>query len=201
MLNAHPDLTLLIRDHAGVERTRKLFPRANVLFCPDMAFGYGRVKGGKAALDAVVLRRNDSESLEGAERFTMHAGDSHIDLDWGLTGPAKLIDRALHLPGAVGKRIPALAIHLYPIQRRAYIAIATNNVSHAVRILSRGRLIVTNRLHATVLATLMGRPVVAMDNANGKISAIIGDYLGRMPGVHYAPSVKAAEATVNSFFD
>jgi len=201
ILGAHPDLTLLIRDHAGVERTRELFSKATVLFCPDMAFGYGRVKGGDAALDAVVLRRNDSESLEGAERFTMHPADSHVDLDWGLTGVAKLIDKALHLPGAISKRIPALAVRLYPIQRRAYVAIASNNVRHAVRILSRGRLVVTNRLHATVLATLMGKPVVAMDNANGKISAIIGDYLGRMPGVHYAPSVKDAEVTVDSFFD
>jgi pyruvyl transferase EpsO len=62
------------------------------------------------------------------------------------------------------------------------------------------RLVFTNRLHATVLAALMGKPAVAMDNANGKISAIIGDYLGRMPGVRYAPSVKEAEATVDSFF-
>lgn len=201
ILGAHPDLTLLIRDHAGVARTRELFPSANVLFCPDMAFGYGKVQGGEASLDAVVLRRNDSESLEGAERFSMHPAESHIDLDWGLTGPAKLLDRVLHVPGAIVKRVPSLAVPLYPIQRRAYVAIASNNVRHAVRILSRGRLIVTNRLHATVLAALMGRSAVAMDNANGKISAIFGDYLGRMPGVRYAPSIKEAEVLVDSYFN
>lgn len=200
ILNSHPDLTLLIRDHAGVERTRRLFPNATVLFCPDMAFGYGEIKVGDARYDAVVLRRNDSESLEGANRFEMHPVKRRVDLDWGLAGPWKLLDKALHVPGAVTKRVPALAIPLHPVQRLAYVAIATNNVRHAVRILSRGRLVVTNRLHATVLAALMGKPVIAMDNANGKISAIIGDYLGRMPGVRYASSVKEAEALVDSHF-
>ncbi len=201
VLNAHPDLTLLIRDHNGVRRTRELFPSANVLFCPDMAFGYGEVDGRRGHLDVVVLRRNDSESLEGNERFNMHPVESHIDLDWGLRGLRKFFDKLLHIPGAITKRIPVLAIPLYPVQRRAYVAIASNNVRQAVAILGKGRLIVTNRLHATVLAALMGKPVIAMDNANGKISAIIGDYLGRMPGVHYAPSVKEAEALVDSYFD
>ncbi len=201
ILGAHPDLTLLIRDHAGVARTRELFPTAKVIFCPDMAFGYGKVKSDSMDYDAVILRRNDSESLEGAERFTMHPAESHIDLDWGLTGLAKIKDRLFHVPGAVTKRVPALAVPLHSIQQKAYKAIAENNVRHAVRILSKGRLIVTNRLHATVLAALMGKSVVAMDNANGKISAIIGDYLGRMPGVRYAPSVKEAEALVDSYFD
>ncbi|QDG90687.1 polysaccharide pyruvyl transferase family protein [Pseudarthrobacter sp. NIBRBAC000502770] len=201
VLGAHPSLTLLIRDHAGVERTRELFPTANVIFCPDMAFGYGEVSAGEAPLDAVVLRRNDSESLESTERFEMHPMERYVDLDWGLTGFRKALDKVMHVPGAVTKRIPALAVALYPIQRRAYMAIAENNVRQAVSILNRGRLVVTNRLHATVLAALMGKPVVAMDNANGKISAIIGDYLGRMPGVRYAPSIKEAEAAVDSYFN
>jgi pyruvyl transferase EpsO len=201
ILGTHPDLTLLIRDHAGVERTRELFPSATVIFCPDMAFGYGKVKPNSMDYDAVILRRNDSESLEGSERFTLHLAESHIDLDWGLTGLAKIKDRLLHIPGALTKRVPALAVPLHPVQQRAYKAIAENNVRHAVRILSKGRLVVTNRLHATVLAALMGKSVVAMDNANGKISAIIGDYLGRMPGVRYAPSVKDAESLVDSYFE
>jgi exopolysaccharide biosynthesis predicted pyruvyltransferase EpsI len=198
VLNAHPDLTLLIRDHAGEKRARELFPNANVFYCPDMAFGFGRVTDGHGRLDAVVLRRNDSESLEGTERFEMRSAESHIDLDWGLTGPRKVIDRMLHIPGAVTKRFPALAIPLHPLQRRVYSAIARNNVRHAVTILSKGRLVVTNRLHATVLAALMDKPVVAMDNANGKISAIIGDYLGRMPGVQFARSVKEARDLIDT---
>jgi pyruvyl transferase EpsO len=198
VLDAHPDLTLLIRDHAGVERTRKLFPKAKVLFCPDMAFGYGKVPSGDVSVDAVVLRRNDSESVQVVDRFTMQPSVSHIDLDWGLTGFAKLVSKALHIPGALAKRLPSLALLLYPVQHRAYVAIAENNVRHAVRILGRGRLIVTDRLHASVLAALMGKPVVAMDNANGKVSAIIRDYLGGMPDVHFAASPKAAETLVHS---
>jgi exopolysaccharide biosynthesis predicted pyruvyltransferase EpsI len=197
ILNAHPNLTLLIRDHAGVERTRELFRNATIKFCPDMAFGYGHIKPAREAdLDAVVLRRNDSESLAGG--FSMRPAIGHVDLDWGLTGPVKLLAWALRLPGAVAKRVPALAVVLYPVQRFAYLGLATINVRHAAGILSRGRLVVTDRLHATVMSALMGKPVVAMDNANGKVSAIIRDYLGRMPGVQYAPTVAAAEAAVDA---
>lgn len=191
ILNAHPSLTLMIRDHAGVERTGKLFPNATVVFCPDMAFGYGTVRAGDAHLDAVVLRREDSESL--SEGFVMPPMISHEDLDWGLTGLNRILARFLRLPGAVAKRVPALALTLYPVQRLAYLALATINVRHAVGILSRGRLVVTDRLHATVLAALMEKPVIAMDNANGKVSAIVHDYLGRMPGVHFAPGVEHAQ--------
>lgn len=196
VLNAHPDLTLLIRDHSGVARTRELFPAARVLFCPDMAFGYGLVETRKRpSLDAIVLRRNDSESQG---ELAVGNGVSHVDLDWGLEGTVKVAARALRLPGAIAKRAPAVALAMYPLQRLAYVALATVNVMNAKNILSKGRLVVTDRLHATVLASLMGKRVVAMDNANGKVSAIIRDYLGLMPGVTYAASARDAEVAISS---
>lgn len=51
---------------------------------------------------------------------------------------------------------------------------------------------VTDRLHAAVLATLLGRPVVARDNANGKLAAVFADYLGRFPLARFARTPEEA---------
>lgn len=197
VLGAHPALTLLIRDHAGVERARELFPNARVAFCPDMAFGYGTVDRPVPIVDLVILRRRDSESAQSGQAFSAPPRTSRVDTDWGLTGTAKVVSRFLKLPGAVLKRVPRLAVPLHPVQKWCYQAQAKLNVGHAVKILGQGLVVATDRLHATVLSSLMGIPVVAMDNANGKISAITRDYLGRMPGVHYAPNVTAAHEAID----
>jgi exopolysaccharide biosynthesis predicted pyruvyltransferase EpsI len=198
VLGAHKSLTLLIRDHAGVRRARELFPTADVLFCPDMAFGYGKVERSDGPrVDLVIIRREDSESTQGERKFKSHPMTTVLDVDWGLRGIAKVKSKALHVPGAIAKRVPALASRAQATLQACYQAQAQNNVDHAVRLLSRGHFVATDRLHATVLSALIGIPVIAMDNANGKISAIIRDYLGRMPDVTYAPDVMTAEAIVD----
>ena len=202
VLNAHPSLTLLIRDHAGVKRTRELFPNANVIFCPDAAFGVGPIRADKSStVDMVILRRADSESLCSERPFSAHPTTSRIDTDWGLRGHRKAGRVLLQLPGALVKRVPQAGLVAYPLLRRCYDAQARLNVNQAVTILSRGMTVATDRLHATVLASLMGKPVIAMDNSNGKVSAICSDYLGRMPGVTFAPSVAEAEREADLLTD
>jgi pyruvyl transferase EpsO len=61
---------------------------------------------------------------------------------------------------------------------------------------SDGRVVVTDRLHATVLAALLGRPVVARDNSTHKISTIYEDYLRRFPSVSLATDAESAAAMV-----
>ncbi len=202
VLGAHPALTLLIRDHASVARTKELFPSAKVLFCPDMALGYGKVENVPAPeVRLLILQRRDSESANAGNPITARNSDSHTETDWGLTGLWKLQSRVLKVPGAILKRIPKLAVPFHSIQQRCYLAQAQVNVKHAISILGSGELVATNRLHATVLTVLMGRPVIALDNANGKISAIIRDYLGRLSGVYYASSVDEAHLLIAEHLD
>jgi pyruvyl transferase EpsO len=69
-------------------------------------------------------------------------------------------------------------------------------VRAAERTLLHGHVVVTDRLHAAVLATLLGRPVVAHDNANGKLSAVFADYLGRFPNTRFAHDADEASRHV-----
>jgi pyruvyl transferase EpsO len=58
--------------------------------------------------------------------------------------------------------------------------------------------VVTDRLHAAVFSVLLGKPVVMVDNANKKLSAIYRDYLGSTPGTYLADDFDDAAQTVES---
>ncbi|MBP3037156.1 polysaccharide pyruvyl transferase family protein [Arthrobacter sp. zg-ZUI100] len=198
VLGKHKHLTLLIRDHASVTLTRKLFPKAEVEFCPDMAFGYGSITWTKRPdHDVVVVKRRDSESA--TEEIPI--GVDHLEEDWGLKGWRNVLAKSLRAPGALIKRIPQLGVPLYPLQRRCYDALAKMHVRNAVRICTGGRVVVTDRLHAAVIAGLMGKPVIGINNANGKIKAIYSDYLHQLSGVRFAPNSDAVRAVVREVLD
>ncbi len=197
VLGAHPDLTLMIRDTGGAALTADLFPTANVLYCPDLALG-AKIKANArdASKSVMCLRRGDSESTGG---LTPPPGAAVSD--WGLKYLDHLLYVLLRLPGAVGRRSARARRILYPVQRHAYIAMANLNVRSATRILGRGRVLVTDRLHAAVLGALMGMPVIAQDNANHKISAIFTDYVGTLPGVFLASDQAAIEERLSLLLD
>lgn len=56
----------------------------------------------------------------------------------------------------------------------------------------------TDRLHAAVLAVLMGKPVVMVDNVNKKISTIYNELLSEFPDAHLANSFVDAERVARS---
>jgi len=60
------------------------------------------------------------------------------------------------------------------------------------------RVVITDRLHAHILATLMGIPNVAMDNDYGKIEGIYSNYTGRFSTAHFAQDEAQLISTVNS---
>jgi pyruvyl transferase EpsO len=79
----------------------------------------------------------------------------------------------------------AAATTLEPIaQRRLALALAT---------LSRGRVVVTDRLHGHILATLAGIPNVVLDSASGKSRAVHQSWTAPCRIVRYAEDVGAAE--------
>ena len=68
-------------------------------------------------------------------------------------------------------------------------------MERGVRLLSPGETIVTDRLHAMLLALQMGRRVIAIDNANGKLTSYARTWFadGRAPVVFAEDLAHAAE--------
>ncbi|MFJ5693900.1 polysaccharide pyruvyl transferase family protein [Arthrobacter sp. NPDC093125] len=188
---SHPDVTILMRDRVGFAAAKRAFPNNNVEFCPDMALGYGYHKRGKAKYSLVFLKRNDNESVQ--QDTPLLRGPSYKIVDWGFRGTLRVPAwRALRLAEDVVRVFPKLTPALYPLIELSFAAMAEANVRSASRILSEGNVVVTDRLHAMVLAALLGIPVYAYDNANKKVSAIFKDYVGELPNVFFAEDAATA---------
>lgn len=189
VFESHPELTLLLRDHEALDLARRLFPDTRSEFCPDMAFGVGALDTrwlDGPEVDVVRLLRRDREEVPGqaAELPPMLSSRTY---DWHLPPVAEVRWRALRLLGQVARRLPPGARSgFHSVVHPSYEHAARLNVRQAVKTLGRGRMVVTNRLHGAVLAGLMGRPFVALDNTYGKVSAAFVDYLHTLHGANFA---------------
>jgi pyruvyl transferase EpsO len=190
VFRAHPNLILLLRDGRSLEKARRAFPEVRSEFCPDLALGVGWLdRPSRPDHDAVLLMREDSE-LATRHEFAFPAHVTTLRRDWGFTGTAWLRWNAARIVPALVARSPAV---IGPTAVDASLGLmARTSVATAMGVLSRGRVVVTDRLHAAVLAALMRIPVVVLDNSYGKISAAHDAYLHLIPGLRFASTDREA---------
>ncbi len=197
----HPDLVVLVREQASLRRARELFPETDVRYCPDMALGVGpRERPVPAEVDVVALVRADGESTGSLQE--MARGRAQVVTDWHLRGADRLRWAAASAPGALYRRVPdPLRRTLQPALDRSFPVMARLNVEAAAAALARGRVVVTDRLHAHVLCALMGIPHVVLDNSYGKVSAVVEDCTGRLSSVHLARTADEAATRLDDLLE
>ncbi|MDG3015604.1 polysaccharide pyruvyl transferase family protein [Speluncibacter jeojiensis] len=188
----HRDLTLLLRDRAGAERAAEWFPHQRVEFCPDLALGLGPLAPTRTPThDVVLLKRTDKESVNDAA--ALNCGNHTVtQSDWELTGDTESRWNRLEALGGLLSLNRFTRRRTVGIHQRLYDQQANINLAAAIHNLSQGRIVVTDRLHAAVLAALLGKPVVATDNVSKKVSNIFRDYLGALPGCYFAEDLAEA---------
>lgn len=179
------NFTLMLRDGASLAFARRHFPAATAVSCPDTALALD-VHGREATADVPVLAlwRGDAEA---AGQLPPLPSD-WIARDWTVPGGVlpdaerrELTTAARGFRQWVGPPPPwppreGVAC---PLRRRLawrhlpwlWDQLAEDRARRGLRILSRGRVVITNRLHAHLLCMLAGIPHVACDTANGKIFA------------------------------
>ncbi|GAA0297205.1 polysaccharide pyruvyl transferase family protein [Kineococcus aurantiacus] len=169
-LRAHRDLHLMVRDRRSLAEAERMFPDAAVSLVPDAAFGLGPLaRTGPAEVDVLCLMRDDREGVGHAATFRA-AGMTVTD--WGTHA---FDHRAWTLKrrtvGAVRRVESAATSRLtQPVLRATYDAMARQNLQAGVRTFSRGRVVITDRLHGHILCLLLGIPHVVLDNSYGKIA-------------------------------
>lgn len=182
VLGAHPDLTLLMRDHASQARARTWFPTAYVEFCPDLAFGVGELGVGRTpSHEVTLLLRTDTEALPREITFPEEWRVRRVE--WGLTGADKVAFRAARLPEDVSRVIPALRQPLQPVIAGGFDLSSRLNTRAAQRIVRSGKVLITDRLHAMIFGRLQGIPTIAFDNANGKVAELYRASMADLGGV------------------
>lgn len=169
IIDAHSDYTILTRDKASYELVQNSF-KSKVFMCPDMAFFMSpQTKFKESAYDCFVLARNDHErSHEWATSLPpkIH-GISYQVRDW-LN--ANAIEKAIY-------KIEKHSLLLRQVFDKNNLALmwlwnqlARVRLNRGATLLQRGKIVITDRLHAHILCLLLDMPHIVIDNANKKIS-------------------------------
>ncbi|MGK3649160.1 polysaccharide pyruvyl transferase family protein [Pseudarthrobacter enclensis] len=197
VFGGHADFTLMLRDWNSVDRAKTQLPSVNVEFVPDMALGWQPPAATMHAVQGtLILARQDAEAksdLASLSNRLSAYGDVEV-ADWGLTSSNLYRWKASRIPGSIARRIPMVmnsgvaSTALKPF----YNSMIHMNLQAGVKLFSNRSLIVTDRLHAHVLAGMMNVPHVVFDNSYGKVKSIFDDYTGEFASANYAADYSEA---------
>ncbi len=192
-LSQHPDFLLLTRDREShVLGEQGLGLRTEL--CPDSALLLQGVLVRRApVVDVLVLARTDKEAKgDGLRGFRLDGHSCEVD-DW-LIEPKSMTRRTARLAKMLSQGPLASLSVFQSIQTERFQALADMRIERGVRQLSRGRIVVTDRLHAHILCLMLGIPHVVVDNSYGKLTRFISCWTASSPLVTVVNSVDEAAA-------
>ena len=192
--NSHPNITLLLRDERSLERARDAFTGDSRL-CPDLAFELGPfARLGSPDVARLWLARTDTERT--ADRLVPGEEQDDLVADW--LADAHLAERPR--ARALKRRAEAKARHrirepfaAFPLlQVRLCDAVAEARVRYGRRLLSRGKVVITDRLHAHIFCVLGDIPHVLVDTGYGKLATFHAAWTSGLSFVRVANGSAAA---------
>jgi pyruvyl transferase EpsO len=175
IINAHPNLTLCVRDHTSLKIAEEHFLNITTLLLPDMAFclDLSIFKSSEKANKTLFMKRRDSELNERTPQIT---GD-YDSLDWPTFNMPKeekwkIIGRQRKLDkiAMFMQDIPILKSFVdsrYGIKSRKG---KEKYIETGVEFFNQYETIYTTRLHGLILGVLMGKDMKVLDNSYGKLS-------------------------------
>ncbi|CAN7292626.1 polysaccharide pyruvyl transferase family protein [Phenylobacterium sp. LjRoot225] len=195
LIKAHSDFTLLVRDTRSQAFAEQHF-ECRVILCPDMAFAMRPIKRKAPSTDIFCLLRTDKEAVadHAAIEQALRGAGARIEVgDW-LENPPTLTSQLDYRLKRMARFHPE---RMAPFGKQfvwARQAYARSRLNYGVELLSRGRIVVTDRLHAHVLSSLLDIPNYAFDSYDGKISALYETWTkGRAEATLVASPAELAE--------
>ncbi|MFH1858293.1 MAG: polysaccharide pyruvyl transferase family protein [Candidatus Omnitrophota bacterium] len=183
VFSRHPDLILLVRDKRSLEIARNDF-KVPTYLCPDMAFLLGSLaRPSPADSEILWLLRKDEESLSA----TFMGSSEGRCVDWAdgampifLQITRFLFKQATEHPRKLGGLRRTLSW--------TYNLVAHQRVGIGCRLLSQGKVVITDRLHGHILSLLLGIPHIILDNNYGKVKSFYGTWTKDCTLAHWADS-------------
>lgn len=175
IINAHPNLTLCVRDHTSLKLAEEHFPNITTLLLPDMAFciDLSIFKSSEKANKTLFMKRRDSEFNGKAPQIK----GNYDSLDWPTFNMPKeekwkIIGRQRKLDkiAMFMQDIPILKSFVdsrYGIKSRKG---KEKYIETGVEFFNQYETIYTTRLHGLILGVLMGKDMKVLDNSYGKLS-------------------------------
>lgn len=160
---------LLARDTKSLDFARKNFACA-VHLAPDLAFAMGPLQAGVPRDDLVCLMRTDKEVVKQTSDTVLAqvaaSGLSYSVVDW--TDNRQNIERAHDVVRKAAKfGFPRRFIASHGTS--LYDTYARSRLAHGIELLSRGRTVITDRLHGHIISTLLGKRQIVLDSLDGKV--------------------------------
>lgn len=178
LLDTHANFRIAVRD--ADSRSAVLETGMEPILAPDPAHLLPLSEISASATQTIVkLSRNDKEAATSPQAQ---------GVDWLQDSPFQSLTRTLR---RTSRHVPRLSELLNP-SPQGWEQIAQKRLRRGVKILSSGRVVVTDRLHAMILAHGMGRQVVVTDNATRKLSRYLQTWGHALPNVTFAESWDAA---------
>ena len=143
-----------------------------VKLTPDMAFCMKKIERRPSALDVFCLLRVDKERLlDNSENIKSKIESNNLTFlidDWVVeSAPIKAkLNRVLC---RLMKNLPILNVIIQPWYEKLRVAYAQDNVERGITLLSKGDVVITDRLHAFILSTLLGIENFVFDSRGGKV--------------------------------
>jgi pyruvyl transferase EpsO len=195
LIAAHPNFTMLVRDEPSRRLSEDKLGARTLLCCDSAFFLHDKLHRDAPVVDILALARTDKERVtDGLQALLTATGRSFEIADW-LEDPMTFGRRmgARIWPRAFGRltRVPGF----FRVLRAAWDAASWARIQRGCALLSRGRVVVTDRLHAHILCTILKIPHVVLDNHYGKVQNFIASWTHGSPFVHKASTPQEAVAT------
>ncbi len=175
----HDRLLFMFRDYSSLEYSKMNFSGVPAIYVPDMAFIMGpQTPNSSPVVDVLFLLRSDKEKVVKSEdkiaalELLQDNNVTYEDWDFPVLGyPTSYLSDNVTVVYDYTKILPKQLTHLVHNNRHAFMGLATQLGN---TLLSRGRVVITDRLHASIMATLLGKPVIYLDNNYKKITQVRG---------------------------
>ena len=196
-IRAHGGFHLIVRDASSKAIAMDQLGIEPIL-APDSAFALGaQRRRGAIDRDVVALLRTDSEGVE-RSIDSLHDMPGVLIDDWIVEGRSNMASYKR-------SRIQSALRWRFSSQERRldyYNRLANWRIERGLHLLSRGNVVITDRLHAHILSSLLGIPHVALDNSYGKIGSYINAwthiYADVRTATNMADAVKEAKQLLDS---
>ncbi len=191
-LIAHPDFLLMVRDRRSEALARDQL-NVPALLCPDSALLLqGSLHRATPSVDVLVLARTDKEAQSGGLHAFTLPGHSVVGVDW-LDEDVTALIRMTSWTKRLGKSWLGSFGRVQQAERIAFRQLANARVARGVEMLSRGRVVVTDRLHAHIICMMLGIPHIVLDNNYGKLGEFIDCWHHGDPLVRRVATAEAAQ--------
>ena len=168
-IGRHKNFVLLVRDEESKQFAEKHFD-CQVRLCPDMAFSIGALRPAAAEFPVLAMLRADLEKAGDADLSAYP--DIPVE-DWTNESA-----RSVRVSKALGAGSALVVLKPAEMRLRKLDAAAHNRFRRGIKQISRGRAIVTDRLHVHICSLLIGRPHAVLDNSYGKVRRFMNAFSG-----------------------